>query len=85
MGWISNRRMKTGVGLAHDSKKGRRSGLLRKIVGTTVHEGIEYELLECGHRGRAISTVGTGGMFGTQDADSRRCMPCKKEKDEQNH
>jgi len=82
MGWISDRRMRTGVGLGHNSKKGRRAGILRKIVGVTVHEGIEYELLECGHRGRATAAVGTGGMFGTQDANSRRCMTCKKERDE---
>lgn len=79
MGWIHDRKMKTGLSLAHGSKVGRRAGVLRKIVGTMIFMDMEYEQLECGHRGRLISSVRTGGLFGVQDANSRRCLECRKE------
>lgn len=78
MGWIHDKKMRTGVHLAYGSEVGRRAGILRKIVGVIELEGMEYERLECGHRGRLYCSVGTGGLFGVQEAESRRCMECKK-------
>ena len=76
MGWITNRRLKSGNGIAHKSKVGNRSGALRKIVGSGVFNGLVYEKLECGHKGKLLSSVGTGGLFGTQVAEKRRCKEC---------
>lgn len=88
--------MKTGSGIASGSKTGKRAYPLRKIVGTKFwkpddakewqHEH-EYELLECGHLGALVASVGND-MFGTQHADSRRCRECaqlKKDANEQAH
>lgn len=56
MGWISNRRMKTGHGVAHGVQSARRSAPLRKIVGIVTHGDWslfgrgDYVELECGHR-----------------------------------
>lgn len=89
MGWISKRYWKNGHGLSKgNSRAGRRSAPLRKIVGTKFfkpeHAKIwerehEYELLECGHLGKILSLIGTNGLFGTQPADSRRCIACDRE------
>lgn len=69
--------MKTGTSLSSGSEAGKRAGVLRKIVGTMTANGMEYEKLECGHKGRLLSSVVRGGFFGVQDADSRRCMECR--------
>lgn len=74
--------MKTGHSLGAGSKPGRRSGVLRKITGTTWIGSVLYELLECGHKGYPVESVGTN-LFGPQHANSRRCLECKKEKDKQ--
>lgn len=80
MGWISKRKATTGIHLAHGAKIGKRSGVLRKIVGTMIDNSMEYERLECGHKGRLLVSVGTGGLFGIQIANSRRCLECRKNK-----
>jgi hypothetical protein len=82
MGWISKRYMQTGHSLGAGSKTGKRAGILRKIVGTVEHNNITYELLECGHRGYPVEIVGID-LFGPQHANSRRCMECRKKKDEE--
>lgn len=71
--------METGVHLAHNSQVGKRAGVLRKIVGIMLVNNMEYEELECGHKGRLMCSVGTGGLFGVQVADSRRCMECRNQ------
>lgn len=56
---------------------------LRKIVGTFSkdHESGanyligKYELLECGHLGRALVSVNVD-MYGTKSANRRRCREC---------
>ncbi len=77
MGWITKRNQRTGVHLAHGAKVGKRAGVLRKIIGEMEVSGMWYEELECGHKGRLLLSVGTGGLFGVQDANSRRCMECR--------
>lgn len=79
MGWITNRRNKNGFGIGHGSETGRRAGVLRKIVGEMKVNDTWYEELECGHKGRPCAIVGTGGLFGVQPADSRRCLECRKQ------
>ncbi len=57
---------------------------LRKIVGTTKEADtfngfpIEriFELLECGHKGKNTALIYSGGLYGTQPANSRRCKKC---------
>lgn len=75
--WIIKRKQTTGLHLAHGAEAGKRAGILRKIVGTMKVNGMWYEQLECGHKGRLESSVGTGGLFGVQDTDSRRCLECR--------
>ena len=64
--WIHNRKMKTGV------KTEKRAMILRKIIGIMKINGLDYEQLECGHNGRLLSSMGTGGLFGVREAQSRR-------------
>lgn len=72
MGWITDRRNRTGVGLAHGRKKSERSSApLRKIEAIiTVGDGNMFGsgnrvLLECGHE------VYSHGQ------NKARCMQCK--------
>jgi len=81
MGWISKRKSTTGLHLAHGAKVGKRAGVLRKIVGIMLVSGMEYEELECGHKGVLLCSINTD-MFSPSPANSRRCMQCRKEADE---
>lgn len=71
MGWISDRYMKTGHGLAHGVTSERRTAPLRKIVKTiTIGDGSMFGsgnrvLLECGHE------------VYTHGEKKARCLKCK--------
>lgn len=60
---------------------------LRKVVGRTErHEAgyvFEYELLECGHRGKLIALLNTD-MFSPRSADRRRCRECAEQQEGSN-
>jgi hypothetical protein len=85
MGWLSKHNNNGGRKGGNRSNKHKYP--LRKVVGRKIAEekdsnykvvGLEYELLECGHLGRAIISINTS-VFGTQSANSRRCKQCYDE------
>ncbi len=84
MGWITKRNQERGYAMGSDAKVGKRAYPLRKIVGIKWVKGEkawsyehQYELLECGHLGELVESVGKN-FFGAQVADSRRCRECYK-------
>lgn len=70
MGWITNRRNRTGKGIGGYVEKGKGSAPLKKIVEvlkvSTDMFGQNRVLLECGH------TANSNG------ANKARCLKCKK-------
>lgn len=84
MGWLTNKRNTCGCGIGANSKTGRKAYPLRKITGTKYFKPIdakswepehEYELLECGHLGKLLESVGSN-LFSAQHAGKRRCRKC---------
>lgn len=76
MGWISDRKMRTGSPL-HSRKGAKAKGPLRKIVEVlSFAEGIfdtSYVRMECGHKGASYNTSPTAGV------SRARCAECGKE------
>jgi hypothetical protein len=71
MGWIHDRYMKRGVGLAHGVQSERRSAPLRKIIevvkkgDNSLFGSGDYVKLECGHQ-----------VYSKGDK-AARCLKCK--------
>ena len=72
MGWITNRRNKTGFGLAHGVKSARKSAPLMKIISvemegdSSLFGSGDLVKLECGH-----------SVF-SKGSNKARCLKCKK-------
>ena len=77
MGWISDRKQRTG-GPLHSRKGAKSKGPLRIITEVTVFGTSMFDfslvVLECGHKGRSYNTSPMAGVT------KARCAECGKEK-----